>query len=88
MTLTLAAAGLILVVLCLLAIGHQHNQIEALTRRVNANALAIETLANRPHGLTLGEIGQALQNSQAQAKLTADRMGRKVLAAHAARRAN
>ena len=84
----LAIAGLVLVVLCLLAIGHQHNQIEALTRRVNANALAIETLASRPHGLTLGEIGQALQNTQVQAKATADRIGRKVLAAHAARRAN
>lgn len=45
MALTLSVVALVLLVLaCLLAVGHQHNTIAALTRRMDAAAVVIEAL--------------------------------------------
>lgn len=78
----IAVAGLtILVVLCLLAIGHQRNEIQTLTRRVNAAHLSIQALAERKPP-TIEELFAE------QRTRTVDTIGQKVLAAHAARRSN
>lgn len=71
----LTAALIVLVVLCFLCIGHQHNQIQTLTRRVNAAHVSIQVLAERKPP-TLEEL---LAEQRAR---TVQTIGEKVLAAH------
>lgn len=72
---------LALVLLCFVCIGHQHNEIQTLTRRVNAAHFSIQVLAERKPP-TIEELFAE------QRTRTVDAIGQKVLAAHAARRSN
>lgn len=70
---------LLLIFVLALVLGEHQNRLDAHERRLNANALGLETLANKVTGPTLGEM---------TTQDIVDRMGRKVMARHAATRQN